>query len=98
MDFPEDLGDAEQTRAELLHRNVRSSIQYILGSPDEIKGLVTFDRIGHSSQWAEYEVNCAVMFAACFNLLPESIKVDFALYCKLKNMGDKNASCSNKNG
>jgi diguanylate cyclase (GGDEF)-like protein len=88
MDFPEDLKDSPEIRDEFLRRNVRSTIQYILGSPEEIKGLVTFDRLGSSSQWAEYEVNCAVMFASSYNLLPEAIKVDFALYSKLKNLGE----------
>jgi hypothetical protein len=88
MDFPEDLKDSPEIRDEFLRRNVRSTIQYILGSPEEIKGLVTFDRLGCSSQWAEYEVNCAVMFASSYNLLPEAIKVDFALYSKLKNLGE----------
>ena len=68
----------------IVSRGIKSTIQCILGTADDIKGLVTFNRTKESSQWAEYEVNCALMFASTFNLLPESVKVDFALYSKLK--------------
>lgn len=85
MDFPEDIKpDALDFLNAIVSRGIKSTIQCILGTADDIKGLVTFNRTKESSQWAEYEVNCALMFASTFNLLPESVKVDFALYSKLK--------------
>jgi diguanylate cyclase (GGDEF)-like protein len=86
MDFPEDIKpDALDFLNAIVSRGIKSTIQCILGTADDIKGLVTFNRTKESSQWAEYEVNCALMFASTFNLLPESVKVDFALYSKLKD-------------
>ncbi|MBQ0051170.1 MAG: GGDEF domain-containing protein [Treponema sp.] len=86
MDFPEDISSDAKAFTEILNqRGIKSTIQCILGTPDDIKGLVTFDKTKEAQQWAEYEVNCAVMFASSFNLLPESTKIDFALYSKLKN-------------
>ena len=86
MDFPEDIkADAKDFRDLIVSRGIKSTLQCILGTADDIKGLVTFNRTKESSQWAEYEVNCALMFASTFNLLPESVKVDFALYSKLKS-------------
>ena len=85
IDFPEDIrSDCQDLRDVFAERGIKSTILCILGSPDEITGLVSFNRTKESAQWAEYEVNCAVMFASCFNLLPESTKVDFALYNRLR--------------
>lgn len=85
VDFPEDVGDAEKFREILDARGIKSSIQCILGTKEDIKGLITFDKLKESQQWAEYEVNCAVMFASSFNLLSENTKYDFAMYSKLKD-------------
>lgn len=84
VDFPEDVADAKEFHGILNLRGIKSTIQCILGTKEDIKGLITFDKFKESQQWAEYEVNCAVMFASSFNLLSESTKYDFAVYSKLK--------------
>lgn len=84
VDFPEDVADAKEFHDILNVRGIKSTIQCILGTKEDVKGLITFDKLKESQQWAEYEVNCAVMFASSFNLLSESTKYDFAIYSKLK--------------
>lgn len=85
VNFPEDVADAKKFLEILNARGIKSSIQCILGTREDIKGLITFDKLKESQQWAEYEINCAVMFASSFNLLSESTKYDFAVYSKLKD-------------
>lgn len=86
MDFPEDIKDeSKDFRDAIVSRGIKSMILCVLGTVDDIKGVVMFDKTKESSQWAEYEVNCALMFASTYSLLPESVKVDFALYSKLKD-------------
>ena len=86
VDFLENIpAQSLSFKEELVSRGIKSTVQCILGSENDIKGLVAFNRRKEASLWAEYEVNCEAMFAACLNLLPESTKVDFALYSKLKN-------------
>ncbi len=86
VDFPGDVAQSAKPFLEILElRGIKSTIQCVLGSKDNIRGLVTFDRLKESALWAEYEFNCTVMFAAAMTLLPESVKVDFALYSKLKD-------------
>ncbi|MBQ0051171.1 MAG: GGDEF domain-containing protein [Treponema sp.] len=90
VDFVSDLRAETQALGDILtERGIKSTIQCVLGTPDNIKGFVSFDRVREPALWAEYEVNCAVMFAAAFNLLPEQVKIDFALYNKLKYVGAK---------
>lgn len=48
---------------------IKSTIQCILGTKENIAGLITFNRTKTNSQWAEYEVNCASLFASSINLL-----------------------------
>lgn len=45
-------------------RRVSSTLQCIIGTPDDIKGVITFNRCKESAQWADYEVDCAVIFAS----------------------------------
>lgn len=45
-------------------RSVFSTLQCIIGTVDDIKAVITFDKLGESSQWAEYEINCSVIFAS----------------------------------
>lgn len=86
IDFPREVSaEIQKFRDLIVQRGVQSTIQCVLGSPDNIRGIVTFDRLKEPSLWAEYEFNCCVMFAAALTLLPESVKVDFALYSKLKD-------------
>lgn len=85
VDFPEDVDCAQKFKAVLEARKIKSTIQCILGTSEDIKGLITFDRTDEAQKWAEYEVNCAVMFASCFNLLPDSTKYDFAIFSRLND-------------
>lgn len=50
-------------------RSVSSTLQCIIGSPDDIKGVITFNRCKESAQWADYEVDCAVIFASFITML-----------------------------
>ena len=85
IDFPDNIpSEFKDFKNEMSLRKVKSTVQCIFGTPDLITGLVTFNRTKEASLWAEYEVNCSAMFASTVNLLPESTKVDFALYSKLK--------------
>ena len=85
LDFPDNIpSEFKDFKNEMSLRKVKSTVQCIFGTPDLITGLVTFNRTKEASLWAEYEVNCSAMFASTVNLLPESTKVDFALYSKLK--------------
>lgn len=70
--------NASSLDAILESRGVKSSIQCILGSIEKPLGLITFDRLKEAASWAEYEMNCCIMFAAAVNLLPkEKIKEIF---------------------
>ncbi|MBQ6781163.1 MAG: GGDEF domain-containing protein [Treponema sp.] len=53
----------------LRDRGVVASIQCVIGSIDKPKGLVTFNKFLVQSKWAEYEVNCARLFAGSLALL-----------------------------
>lgn len=85
VNFPEDIEYAQKILEILNARGIKSTIQCILGTKEDIKGLITFDKLKESQQWAEYELNCAVMFASSFSLLSENTKYDFAVYSKLKD-------------
>lgn len=63
-------------------RGIKSSIQCLLGTDNKINGLVMFNRMKEASLWAEYEVNCATMFASCFNLLTDEVKKDLKEFYK----------------
>lgn len=49
-----------------------STVQCIIGSPDNVKGLFTIDRCKESAQWAEYEIEMAVVTASLINILAET--------------------------
>lgn len=53
-------------------RRVFSTVQCLIGTPSNIKGVFTIDRCKESSQWAEYEVECAVIAASLINIIAES--------------------------
>ena len=73
MDFATDLEEKAKPFGKILNdRGVKSSIQCLLGSPEHILGLVTFDRLREGALFAEYEKNCCIMFAAALNLLSET--------------------------
>lgn len=52
-------------------RGIFSTLQCIIGSPDNIKGVITFNRCKESSQWADYEVDSAVILASFITLLAD---------------------------
>ncbi|MDD5827843.1 MAG: GGDEF domain-containing protein [Lachnospira sp.] len=45
-------------------RRIFATIQCIIGSADDISGVLTLDKCKESSQWAEYEVECATIVAS----------------------------------
>jgi hypothetical protein len=49
-------------------RRVFSTVQSIIGTPEHIMGLVTFDKCKESSQWADYEIDCANILAAFLSM------------------------------
>lgn len=53
-------------------RRVSSTLQCIIGSPEDIKGVITLNRCKESAQWADYEVDCAVIFASFITMLANS--------------------------
>lgn len=53
-------------------KRVFSTVQCIIGSEDDIKGLFTIDRCKESSQWAEYEIECAVIAASLISIIAET--------------------------
>ena len=46
---------------------IASTIQCYIGDKRNIKGLVTFNKCREASQWANYEIDCARIFAAVFS-------------------------------
>lgn len=72
VDFTTELPDCAKPFGKILdERGVKSSILCVLGSLEKPTGLITFDRLKEGALWAEYEVNCCVMFGAAVNLLSE---------------------------
>lgn len=53
-------------------RSILSTIQCIIGSQDDIKGLITFNKKIEASQWADYEVTCAEIAASYLRLFAEN--------------------------
>ena len=71
VDFTTDLKENAKPFGDILdERGVKSTIQCLLGTAEKPLGLVTFDRLKEGALWAEYEMNCCVMFGAAVNLLP----------------------------
>lgn len=56
---------------EMKRRRIFSTLQCIIGTPDDIKGLITFNRCKESAQWADYEVDTAVIFASYLSMIAE---------------------------
>lgn len=57
---------------EMKKRSILSTIQCIIGSQDDIKGLITFNKKIEASQWADYEVTCAEIAASYLRLFAEN--------------------------
>lgn len=67
MDFIEKYDGTD-----MREKRVFSTVQCIIGSPDNVKGLFTIDRCKESAQWAEYEIEMAVVTASLINILAET--------------------------
>lgn len=52
----------------LKEKGVVSTVQCIIGTPDNIKGLITLDRCREGAQWADYEVDFAMILASLLTL------------------------------
>lgn len=63
------MNDAPEFCELLRQRRVFSTIQCVIGDKDHIRGLLTLDRCKESAQWAEYEVQCAIMLASLLNVM-----------------------------
>ncbi|MCR4822150.1 MAG: GGDEF domain-containing protein [Treponema sp.] len=73
VNFTTELNETEKPFGNILdQRGIKSSIHCILGTPERILGLITFDRLKEAAMWAEYETNCCIMVGAALNLLPEA--------------------------
>lgn len=48
---------------------IASTIQCYIGDKRNIKGLVTFNKCREASQWANYEIDCARIFAAVLSFM-----------------------------
>ncbi len=59
----------ENFRREMEQAGIKSTLQCVLGTPSDIRGLVTFNHTKNAQLWADYEINCAMMFASTLNLL-----------------------------
>lgn len=59
----------ENFRREMEQAGIKSTLQCVLGTPSDIRGLVTFNHTKIAQLWANYEINCAMMFASTLNLL-----------------------------
>lgn len=68
------MNEAPEFYDVMRQRRVFSTIQCIIGDKDNVLGLLTLDRCKESSQWAGYEVECAVMLASLLTTLIRSRK------------------------
>lgn len=55
-------------------KRVFSTVHCIVGTKNDVKGIFTIDRCKESAQWAEYEIEMAVVTASLINILAESEK------------------------
>ena len=54
-------------------RGVFSTLQCIIGTRDNIKGLVTFNKCRESARWADYEIDCAIIFSTVLSMSEATI-------------------------
>ena len=66
------MDNAPDFCTEMKKRSILSTIQCIIGSQDDIKGLITFNKKIEASQWADYEVTCAEIAASYLRLFAEN--------------------------
>lgn len=65
---------AQEFGTAMREKRVFSTVQCIVGSESNMKGLFTIDRCKESAQWAEYEIEMAVVAASLINILAEADK------------------------
>lgn len=68
------FNSAPQFCAAMKQKRVFSTIQCIIGTPDDIKGLVTFDKCKESGTWADYQIDCARIFASFLSMQAMGIR------------------------
>ena len=54
---------------EMRIRGIHSTIQCFIGTKDDVKGLLTINRMKAASQWAEYEIECSIITATLINMI-----------------------------
>ena len=54
---------------EMRKRQIHSTIQCFIGTKDDVKGLLTINRMKAASQWAEYEIECSIITATLINMI-----------------------------
>lgn len=54
---------------EMRKRHIHSTIQCFIGTKDDVKGLLTINRMKAASQWAEYEIECSIITATLINMI-----------------------------
>lgn len=54
---------------EMRRRVIHSTIQCFIGTKDDVKGLLTINRMKAASQWAEYEIECSIITATLINMI-----------------------------
>lgn len=57
---------------EMRRRGIFSTIQCCIGGKDDMKGLITINRMKAASQWAEYEIECSIITATLINIILEN--------------------------
>lgn len=54
---------------EMRKRHIHSTIQCFIGTKDDVKGLLTINKMKAASQWAEYEIECSIITATLINMI-----------------------------
>lgn len=54
---------------EMRRRGIHSTIQCFIGIKDDVKGILTINRMKAASQWAEYEIECSIITATLINMI-----------------------------
>lgn len=54
---------------EMRRSGIHSTIQCFIGTKDDVKGLLTINRMKAASQWAEYEIECSIITATLINMI-----------------------------
>lgn len=69
IDFMSDLKETQHNiKKEFFFRGIKSTYICLLGSPDNVQGVVMFNRSKFQQRFAEYEVNCIKMVATVLGL------------------------------